>query len=306
MEAQTLGTLWITGASGRIGSRIAPMLRERGYVVRGFSGSPGDGLEPLPPTSEAMAGRMAGALAVVHLAAPNPSRLQAAFGGRRRLEQSHARLARLVGEAVLIAGLPRLVHVSSARVYGIQSGPYREDATPALPCDPYGHAKLAAEQVLTQLFSERPEGLTILRCPVVHGTGRRGAAGLTADLWRRGIAVPARIVDARKSVLAVENLAAAIARFSSPATPGGTFNIADPKPLTFGDYAGLFVPDDSLVRRRAQWPDWLLDMSGHAPVVGSAVRHLSSDCILECSKAEIAGWAPELGSADLVRARGYG
>ena len=106
--------------------------------------------------------------------------------------------------------------------------------------------------------------------------------------------------------IAVENLAAAIARFSSPATPGGTFNIADPKPLTFGDYAGLFVPDDSLLRRRAQWPDWLLDMAGHAPVVGSAVRHLSSDCILECSKAEIAGWAPELGTVDLVRARGYG
>ena len=291
MNQRAQHRIWVTGSTGRIGARLVPLLGEAGFDVHGFSGPRGaraSGFEPLPETVGELAERIAGSAALVHLAAPNPSRLRAAIIGRSELERDHVRLARLAGEAVLLAGVPRLIHLSSARVYGIQPSPYREDATPARPVDPYGDAKLAAERVLSEVFAREPDRLVMLRVPVVHGTGRLGAAGLAAEMARRGLPLPQRIAGARKSVLGIENLAGAIAHFSDATRPGGIFNMADPDILRFGDYAGLFMDGSGRQIREAHWPDQLADIAKFLPVAGPAVRHLAADCVLDCTKAQMA------------------
>ncbi|GAA4924015.1 UDP-galactose 4-epimerase [Stackebrandtia albiflava] len=46
------------------------------------------------------------------------------------------------------AGVRRLVHSSSAAVYGVAPGPLLSEDTPVTPVSPYGHTKLMAEQIL--------------------------------------------------------------------------------------------------------------------------------------------------------------
>jgi UDP-glucose 4-epimerase len=162
----------VTGATGKVGSRLAKRLAQRGDRVRALVRDParaadlrergvelavGDLLDP-----SSLAAAVRGVDAVVHCAA---------FFRGATPEQAHAVNdlgTQHLATAAAAAQVERFVFTSTSLVYGPNGGrPARED-DPCTPIAAYPVSKLAAERFLLAV-----EGLDvrILRLPFVYGDG---------------------------------------------------------------------------------------------------------------------------------------
>jgi nucleoside-diphosphate-sugar epimerase len=157
----------LTGASGFVGSHLLEQLVARGDRVRCLA-RPGQALER--PEAEVVPGRLAdgdalrrlveGADVVFHVAGAIAARDEHAFDVANR-DGTAAVVA-----ACAVAGVGRLVHVSSLAVTGPTTrGVPLDETSPPRPVTPYGRSKARGEQVVR----EGTVPFTIVRPPVVYG-----------------------------------------------------------------------------------------------------------------------------------------
>ncbi|NVB39598.1 NAD-dependent epimerase/dehydratase family protein [Pseudenhygromyxa sp. WMMC2535] len=162
----------VTGATGKVGSRLIPRLVRQGKRVRALvrdleRGAPlrgesvelalGDLLDP-----ESLRAAVRGVDTVVHCAA---------FFRGATPEQAHAvneQGTRLLAEAAREASVRRFVFISTCLVYGPKQGALTDEDASCSPVDAYPRSKLAAERLLLTM-----EGLDVrvLRLPFVYGDG---------------------------------------------------------------------------------------------------------------------------------------
>ena len=248
----------VTGATGKVGSRLAKRLAKRGDHVRALVRDPARaadlrdaGIELAVGdllAKDSLAAAVRGVDAVVHCAA---------FFRGATAEQAHA--VNDVGSQHLAgaardAAVKRFVFTSTGLVYGPNGGrPARED-DPCAPVDGYPASKLAAERFLLEM-----EGLDVrvLRLPFVYGDGDPHIE--EAIPMMRGFP-PAQ----RMSIAHHADVAQAVARVLDSASPAHRiYNVVDDEPL---DLATLFAaagapPPDGSNAERARAFDALLDGS---------------------------------------------
>lgn len=197
----------VTGHRGRIGTWLVERLRATGHEVRGFDRADGQDVCDLESVTRAAAGCTAivhlGALA--HDTAGRPEEIMAV----NVLGTWHVLLA------AQAAGVGRVVHFSSAQVFGTAEGERLPDffpidhAHPRRAARPYGLSKRLAED-LCRAFTERTAIATICLRPVAVWTpadyavidSRRADDPTTEWLpfWEFGA-----FVDVRDVVAAVES-----------------------------------------------------------------------------------------------------
>ncbi|QZI67916.1 NAD-dependent epimerase/dehydratase family protein [Pseudomonas protegens] len=159
----------VTGGAGFIGSHLVDALLAKGYGVRVLDDLSTGKVSNLPmdnpqlqlvvgdvADAAALAEAMHGCGAVVHLAAV--ASVQASVEDPVRTHQSNFIGTLRVCEAMVAAGIRRVVFASSAAVYGNngEGTPIDED-TPKSPLTPYAADKLASEYYLD--FYRRQHGL---------------------------------------------------------------------------------------------------------------------------------------------------
>jgi nucleoside-diphosphate-sugar epimerase len=226
-------TVLVTGATGRIGSRLVPRLLSHGETVRVLArdrvraeslethgaevaeGDVGD--------ETALRRALDGVDAVVHLAA--------AFRGVPDEEAVAVNRDATVGvgRACVTAGVKRLLFASTNLVYGPGRGrPAREDDEPA-PDGSYGvypETKVAAERALQEQHRESELDLRVLRLALVYGDRDPHLAESLrwAREWpaskRLHLVHHADVAQAFLRALRVDGLA------------GTTFNVADDAPIS--------------------------------------------------------------------------
>ena len=153
-----MGKVFITGVAGFLGSHLAKKMSELGWTVSGndnFSGSDHSNLQPFIKFYEAdccdlatMKAAMKGVDLLFHCAATAHEGLSVfspTFITRNNYEASVATFT-----AAINANVKRVVFCSSMARYGDQEAPFTELMQPA-PVDPYGIAKVAAEETLKVL-----------------------------------------------------------------------------------------------------------------------------------------------------------
>lgn len=162
----------ITGATGKVGSRLAKRLAARGDQVRALVRDPGRASDALGHGIELVVGDLLdpstltaavnGVDAVVHCAA---------FFRGATAEQAHAvndlgtqHLAR----AALAAEVQRFVFTSTGLVYGPNGGRLARETDDCVPIAAYPVSKLAAERFL---LSTAGLDVRVLRLPFVYGDG---------------------------------------------------------------------------------------------------------------------------------------
>ncbi|MFC8763350.1 NAD-dependent epimerase/dehydratase family protein [Streptomyces sp. NPDC057193] len=224
----------VTGATGFIGSAVLRELRrlreERGdaIVVRAVGRRPPAGLSHADEWIDAdladprtLTGVCDGADVLLHLAALVAAEEESCAAVNVRGTET------LMAEAIR-AGVDRLVHLSTAAVYGL--GPYAgiavDEVVPA-PVSAASRTRLAAEA------HALAAGADVLRPGLVLGTGDRWVVPALAELLR---SVPA-LWDggrARISLIEVEDLARLIAHAGlTGALPGGRiWHAGHPEPVT--------------------------------------------------------------------------
>ncbi|MEV4638839.1 NAD(P)-dependent oxidoreductase [Actinoplanes sp. NPDC049548] len=278
--------LAVTGASGFCGTAVARLAAAAGHDVVCLGRRPGpvgahvrwDAAREVPD--------LAGADAVVHLAAtvgdPPPG---------RRAEEAY-REVNVAGTARLLdaaRGRP-VVWVSSASVY--RPGPYEQPLGEDHPADgqrsAYGRTKAAGERLALAA------GAVALRPRAVYGDGDRHLLPRLRRVVRGGRAwLPGP--DVAMSLTAVENLAAAC--LAALTWPGGAYNIADARPYRRDDVLArvLGVP----VRHVPAGP-----VRGLAAVTPSLTRYavdqLTDGMVLDIGRARTQGYRPQRELADYL------
>jgi nucleoside-diphosphate-sugar epimerase len=228
----------VTGATGKVGSRLVPWLLEGNDRVRvlvrqpeqgdalrarGVEVAVGDLLEP-----DTITPAVAGIDAIVHLAA---------FFRGATPEQ--ARAVNLTGtlnlaRAALCADVSRFLFISTNLVYGPGRGrPARED-DPGEPGGAYPASKLEAEAALQELH--RGEGLAVrtLRLAFVYGDQDPHLPELLPRIRTWPAAKRLHLVHHADVAQAVQLALAA------PGIDGRTFNVADDAPATAGEICRLY------------------------------------------------------------------
>ncbi len=246
----------VTGATGKVGSRLTKRLAERGHHVRALVRNParatdlggdrteiakGDLLEP-----DSLAAAVRGVDAVVHCAA---------FFRGATAEQAHAVNdvgTQHLASAARKASVKRFVFTSTGLVYGHNGGHAAREDDPCSPVDGYPSSKLAAERFLLSL-----EGLDVrvLRLPFVYGDGDPHIAEVVPMMR----AFPP---GQRMSIAHHADVAQAVARVLDAASPAHRiYNVVDDEAP---DLATLFAsvgapPPDGSNAERAKAFDALMD-----------------------------------------------
>jgi nucleoside-diphosphate-sugar epimerase len=162
----------VTGATGKVGSRLAKRLAQRGQPVRALVRDParatdlrGAGIELVQGDlldASSLAAAVRGADAVVHCAA---------FFRGATPEQAHAVNdlgTQHLASAARAASVKRFIFTSTGLVYGSNGGRLAGEDDPCSPIAAYPMSKLAAERFLLAA-----DGLDVrvLRLPFVYGDG---------------------------------------------------------------------------------------------------------------------------------------
>jgi len=226
----------VTGATGFLGRYVVATLLARGARVIGVVRNP----DRVPALAErgvemrradladraALAGAFAGADAVVATAA------LVALGAASWEEYQRANVAGTenVIEAVAVAGIRRVVHVSSVAVYGRHGAFIDEDAAQLGPDTPrrrrnaYSISKAVSEQHAWRLAREHGLALTTVRPCAIYGAFDPNFT----RVFRRLIALPVTVMPAfmRLALVYAGDVAEAIARaLESPAAVGRAYNV---------------------------------------------------------------------------------
>lgn len=261
----------VTGANGFIGQALCRALIKSGHSIRcvvragtpnrniGNSHTHGEAVNlSAAETREALetisigdigpdtdwSEALTGIEAVVHLAARVHVLKERARNPMAEFRQVNVAGTERLARMAALAGVRRLVYVSSIKVNGEHTHEvsFTEADTPA-PQDAYGLSKWEAEQALLKIAEETGLEVVIVRPPLVYGPGV-GANFLRMMDWvNRGLPLPLGAIHNSRSLVYLGNLVdALITCVVHPHAAGKIFLIGD----------GEDVSTPELIRRLAE------------------------------------------------------
>jgi len=288
----------VTGASGFVGRHLSPVLARDGWAVRRavrHSSSPDDVVIESIGSETDWSAALAGVEAVVHLAARvhHPHEEYASELYRTVNTEGTLHLARCAARA----GVRQFIFVSTVLVHGRSNdgrAPFSEKDV-LTPRGLYGQSKAAAEAGLRRLAQECDMRITVIRPPLVYGSGAKGNFAALVKAVRRGIPLPFAAIRNHRAFLSVENLASFIAR--RLVTRDGKFEVflvADAEQVSTPEFIRRLAKAAGTRPRLFPIPTPLLSMlltvSGRQEAHDSLVGSLE----LDVSKAVSTGWRPEV------------
>jgi nucleoside-diphosphate-sugar epimerase len=302
--------LALTGATGFIGQYLLREMPKRGYRIRALLRRPAS--MPMDVSSavigdltrpQNMSAALAGVDAVIHSAGLAHAMSGVPEDDYRLLNtEATVRLARAAGRA----GARRFVFLSSIRA---QCGPAADtvltEAVEPRPTDAYGRSKLAAEGGLAELDLD----WVSLRAVLIYGPGVKGNMAQLIKLARSPLPLPLASLTARRSLLALENLSAAIESvLAAPGTLRRVFVAADPQALTIAEMIAALRSGLGRQPNVFPLPPALLEMLFRAAGREEMYQRLSGSLIADATALTSLGWTPPLatpaGLAKLTQASG--
>jgi nucleoside-diphosphate-sugar epimerase len=253
-----LEPILVTGATGKVGSRLVPRLLAQGFPVRALvrQGPNVQRLRELGAEvveqdllqTEPLDSAVNGVEAVVHLAA---------FFRGATPEQSHE--VNVVGTerlaaAALRSGVKKFIFISTSTVYppGLNRPAAESDSpNPIPPANHYAASKVAAEARLMEMDRADGLGLCILRLGFVYGDGDRHAWEIMSRLsdWN-----PARRLHSLHHADVGQAVVRALFRRSGT---GKVYNIADDATITLLELTRLArEPEPSPERSTLPFDPW--------------------------------------------------
>jgi nucleoside-diphosphate-sugar epimerase len=300
--------LALTGATGFIGQHLLRELPKRGYRLRMLLRRPAS--VPMRTASavigdlarpQNMSAALEGVDAVIHSAG-----LAHGMSGVPEDDYRVLNTEATIGlaRAARRAGAKRFVFLSSIRA---QCGPTADtvltEAVEPGPTDAYGRSKLAAERGLAELDLD----WVSLRAVLVYGLGVKGNMAQLMRLARSPFPLPLASLRARHSLLALENLSAAIeAVLAAPGTLRRVVIAADPQALTVAEMIAAMRSGLGRQPNVFPLPTALIGLLLRAAGREEIYQRLSGSLVADPSALISLGWAPPLatpvGLAKLMQA----
>lgn len=297
----------VTGANGFVGKAVTAALLAHGHQVVALTRAP-DASLALPGVEAIATGAieairdwrpfLANTDAVVHLAA-RAHVDDAAFADGDLVRAINTTATLRLAESAAQRGAQRFLFLSSIKVlgeatpYGAASRPFKAD-DPLAPADLYARSKAEAERGLEEIATHTGLPITILRPPLVHGPGVRANFRRLVELVAKVPVLPFGAIDNRRSVVSVDNLAAAIlACLTHPAAAGRRFLVSDSEDLSTPELVRLIA--DAMGRSvwLAPVPVPLMILAGRLTGREALIRRLTDSLQLDPSALVFdLGWRP--------------
>jgi len=290
----------LTGGTGFIGQHVLRELTRRGYQVRVLLRRP----TMLPPDcTSAVIGdlarprNMASALADVDAVIHSAGLSHAASGlpeDDYRALNTEATIG--LARAAQRAGVRRFVFLSTIRAQAGASDPrvLTENLEPQ-PTDAFGRSKLAAERGLADVGID----WVALRIALAYGPGAPANMARLVALARSPWPLPFGAISARRSLLSLDNLAAAIdCVINAPDALRRPLIAADPAPLTVGEMITAMRRALGRGPGLMPVPPRLLEVLMRAAGRADAYERIAGQLIADPSALLALGWTPPVATPD--------
>ncbi len=245
------GTTLVTGATGFAGSHLLDKLADHAPLIawhrpKGHPPDPNRHLDwrPVDLTDAVEVSRAieeALPSQIFHLA--GAPQVAASFRSSVEHLQTNVIGTHNLLEAVRKSGRPcRVLVVSSAQIYQASDEPI-DEASPLVPCTPYGLSKLAEDQLATRACGDDGMDVVIAR-PFNHAGPRQSAAYAVSSFARQiarielGLAPPELLVgnlETRRDMTDVRDVVDAYDLMMQHAPSGRPFNICSGRAWRIGD-----------------------------------------------------------------------
>lgn len=288
----------VTGANGFIGRHLSPLLERSGWAVRGAvrqaRGNDSDVIVgSIGPRTDWQTA-LSGVEAIIHLAArvhhPNEEHAYKLYQDVNVEGTLH--LARCAVDA----GVRHFVFVSTALVHGRSddSGIPLRETDVLKPGGVYGRSKVEAEAGLESLARACEMNVTVVRPPMVYGSGVKGNFALLAKVVKAGIPLPFAAVRNRRAFVSVQNLTSFICwRLANSGQRFDVFLVADGEQVSTAELIRRLARSAEaralLFPAPAQLLTFLLKIGGRSEARESLLGSLE----LDTSKAASTGWKPQ-------------
>src|SRR5690625_2936286 len=237
--------VFVTGATGFVGSYLAHALNLRGYIV---TASVRREVEKITVSrvfkynalteSQGWEEGLEGQDVVIHCAAVTASAPTETSDSLVAFRKANVAGTLNLARQAAKMGVKRFIFISSIKVNGEATSlgrPYQADDLPK-PEDPYGISKHEAEQVLNRLSSESGMEVVIVRPPLVYGPGVKGNFADMIKLVQKGLPLPFGAVRNKRSLVGIDNLVDLIVRcIDHPAAANQVFLAGDGEDLSTTD-----------------------------------------------------------------------
>ncbi len=284
---------FLTGATGFVGGhcaralvangwRVRALVRKRGRAAAGMlAGTPVEEVAGDLASADALAPALAGVDAIVHVAGLVKART---FEEYR--EVNVAGTERLIAAATRSAPAALFLLVSSLSAVGpARQGRPVGDQDPPMPVSWYGRSKREGEEAVAGLWRGP---WAIVRPGVIYGPGDRGLFEYFRMAARGWIPVPAG--KARVQVIAVEQVAVALARLASRRDLSGrTGFLCEPNPVRIRDLAGTIARLPRRPARLIDVPDAVVRALGAAETMREALTRKSRPFNADKAREVLAG-----------------
>jgi nucleoside-diphosphate-sugar epimerase len=220
------------------------------------------------------------------------------------------RLAR----ASAAAGVAHFVFASSVKVNGefaSTSRPFCESDPPD-PRDDYAASKWEAECALADVARDTGMPVTVLRLPLLYGPCAKGNVARLVAAVARGVPLPLRNVDNRRSLLGLGNFGSALQAVLAGPPPAprhvSTYLLADATPVSTPELIRAIAAALKVRARLVPFPAAALHFAGACLAGAADIDRLTGSLVVDTHAFRTAfGWAPPRSLAaelsDMVQAR---
>jgi nucleoside-diphosphate-sugar epimerase len=297
--------IFVTGATGVIGRRLVPILRNAGHEVtagvRSAASSSslarhGAAIVEVDLFDRRSVERVvAGHDAVINLATriPKPSRMFLPWAWREN-DRLRRVASHIIVDACLATGVPRLLQESFAPAYPSRGSQWIDETT---PIEPVKYSRTIADaEAAAERFSSRGSTGVVMRFAGFYGPDAFQTVELIKAV-RRGWAPLPGSPDAYFSSISHDDAAAAVA--ASLPVPSGAYNVTDDEPVTHRELVDSLARTLDLPAPKLP-PSWLTPLFGSIGEMAARSLRLSNRKLRSAS-----GWRPKFpsvreGWADVV------
>ncbi|MDR0435536.1 MAG: NAD-dependent epimerase/dehydratase family protein [Propionibacteriaceae bacterium] len=305
----------VAGGSGFVGSRLVPLLVERGHEVRVYDLVVNPELSDITVRGDVreVEPYLAAALdcdAIINLAAAHRDNV-------RPVELYHTTNvdgARVTTEVAERVGIQRIVFTSSVSVYGLNKPPSRE-SDPTAPFNAYSKSKLAAEQVYRAWYDAAAgRTLQIVRPSVIFGERNRGNVYTLAKQIKSGRFLTVGDGKNRKSMAYVGNVVEFLASLLEDGNGYRLLNYADKPDMSTNELVatirGALGRDPKMTLRL---PLWLGILGGRCfdllakllrrelPISSIRIEKFAAETVVDTTALEATGFARTFTLAEGLR-----
>jgi UDP-glucose 4-epimerase len=300
MEMVMTERIGITGANGFVGRAVCRALRDTGRqpvaVVReGATLDAGIEAARVRTLGDITPAAFEGCVAVVHLAARVHMTRDRAADPLAAFRAINVDGALKTAEAAVRAGAKRFVFVSSIKALGdADPGRPLKETDARNPTDPYGVSKAEAEVRLQEFGARAGLDIVIARPPLVYGPDVRANFLSLMRAIARGVPLPLGGIDARRSMVYVDNLASALVECAThPRAANGLFHVTDDEDPGVAELAQRLGQHLQRPARLMTVPVGVLRTLGRLTGKSAQIDRLTGSLQVDSSHIrDVLGWRP--------------